>query len=61
MMYEFLLSEYEKTKWPFYPVEKLMFLGKFDKDEANQLAKDGKIRKRKALNYTLIELLFEKV
>lgn len=56
-LHEYLKTEYEKTKFPFFNIGKLNVIGIFDKDEANELAKKKIIRKRNGLNQSLIEYL----
>ena len=56
-MLKHLLSIYSKTKWPFFLVQDLKNMGIFDKDEANKLASEGKIRKREGMHGDLIELM----
>lgn len=56
-MLEYLLSEYARTKWPFFYVVKLKEKGLFEKDEANKLASEGRIKKREGMHGVLIELI----
>lgn len=58
-MLNHLLSQYEKTKWHFFLVPKLKHISVWDKDEANKLAQEGKIRKREGMHGDLIELIIE--
>ena len=59
-MLEYLKVEYAKTLFPFFSVRKLKRLGVFDKDEANKLANEGKVRKRDGMHGVLIELIIDK-
>lgn len=56
-MLDHLLSRYNKTKWPFFSVRKLKAEGKFNREEANKLFREGKIRKREGMHGDLIELI----
>jgi len=60
IMLKHLLSQYEKTKWNFFLVTKLKYIGVWDRNEANKLAQQGKIRKREGMHGDLIELIIEK-
>ena len=59
-MLKYLTDKYSKTKWPFFLVPKLIHLGVFDKEEANQLYREGKIRVRDGMHGKLIELIINK-
>lgn len=58
-MLEYLQIEFSKTKWPFFRVIDLIEKGVFDRDEANRLFREGKIRKREGMHGDLIELINE--
>ena len=58
-MINHLLSIYAKTKWTFFSVRELQNEGVFNKDEANKLFKEGKIRKREGMHGDLIELIID--
>lgn len=58
-MLDHLISQYTKTKWPFFLVRQLQNEGVFNKEEANILALEGKIRKREGMHGDLIELIIE--
>lgn len=54
----YLQNEYSASKWPFFSlVEILNKFGESGRKELNQLAKEGKVRKREGMNVKLIELL----
>lgn len=58
-MLKYLIDKYNETKWPFFLVTKLIHLGVFDKEEANQLYREGKIRVRDGMHGKIIELIIE--
>lgn len=55
----FLLQEYNKTKFPFFTIGELCLKNVFNKEEANMLYKQGKIKIRKSISCTLIELILD--
>ena len=57
IFHSFLLSEYNKTKFPFFRIVELINLGVFKKELADELLVKKIIRKRKGFNGDLIELL----
>ena len=59
-MLKYLTEKYNETKWPFFLVTKLIHLGVFDKEEANRLYSEGKIRVRDGMHGKLIELIINK-
>lgn len=59
-MYDSLLSIYDQTRWPFFSVSDLQYKGIFDREEANILYKEGKIKIREGMNGKLIEIIIEK-
>lgn len=60
-IYNFLLDKYDKTGFRFCGLVEVQ--NKFGKDQAkkelNQIHAEGKIKKRKGANETLIELIFK--
>lgn len=58
-MIEYLQSIYEKTRWPFFLVVDLKSKGIFNREEANLLITEGKIKKRQGMHGDLIELLYD--
>lgn len=59
-MYDSLLSIYDQTRWPFFSVSDLQYKGIFDREEANRLYAEGKIRIREGMAGKLIEIIIKK-
>lgn len=57
IFHSFLISEYNKTKFPFFGIIELINLGAFKKELTDELLVKKIIRKRKGFNGDLIELL----
>ena len=60
-MIEHIQKIYDITKFPYFRVGTLKTDGVFDKDIANKLLQQGKIRKREGMHGTLIEIVEEKL
>jgi hypothetical protein len=56
-LFFYLERKFNETKFPFFYVPLLEYEQVFNKDEANELAKAGIIRKRTGMNGNLIEFL----
>lgn len=59
-LYFYLQEKYKETNFPFFGHGDLYIKGVFDKDEANMLFKEGKIKIRQGANGKIIELIVEK-
>ena len=58
-MYDYLLKEYNRTKFPFFSLNKLRREGIFDEKEGLELYRSGKINVRKGMHGKLIELIID--
>ena len=53
----YLIQRFKVTRFPFFGIGELHILGLFDKDEANKLFKEGKIKVRQGVSGKIIELV----
>lgn len=60
-MYEFMIKKYEKTHWPYFSINDLVYEGVFSKDEARKLYNEGKIKVAEGINSKLIMLIEDEI
>lgn len=56
-LYFYLTEKYKETNFPFFGVGQLHAEGLLNKDEANNLFKEGKIKVRQGVSGKIIELV----
>lgn len=56
-MYKYLLSEYERTKFPYISLNEMIFKGLFNREEARKLYNEGKIKVHDGMHGKLIRLV----
>ncbi len=57
-VHDFLITTYQKTKWPYFQVIGLeLAFGPTTIKQLNQLRKEGVVKRRTSLNGTLVELI----
>lgn len=56
-MYKYLLSEYERTKFPYISLNEMIIKGVFNREEARKLYDEGKIKVHDGMHGKLIRLV----
>jgi len=56
-MLEYILEEYERTKFPYISLNEMIIKGVFNREEARKLYNEGKIKVHDGMHGKLIRLV----